>query len=387
MKRSFQGGSLVQVPNRHGFSWVLRYNEKETGKRKALTLGTHIDLPTEFHARLEAAKQTAVINSDVKAYTVNQLVAKFRETDQALRVQTVSSYGSNLKYIEARWGDTPIPEMLKNLLIVQDWLSNLKSFPTLTRPSRPLSKKTKQNVKALLHRLIQCAMLWGYMEVGVNPVALVEIKTPRGVTLPKKRLKVPISVAEYYLLINDPETASHVKVMMTIALFLGMRISEILALRWDDIDLENGKIDISHSVVGRHLEGTKTDASESSLPLHPQLVLIIKAWAEAMPVVKGWVFGSVVTGRPFHRDSLQADHLAPAGKRVGIDGLGWHTFRHTYITLLRECGTQPEVQMMLMRHADMRTTNGYGRDGGNMALKRVANTTVIDNILSLEAAN
>jgi len=47
---------------------------------------------------------------------------------------------------------------------------------------------------------------------------------------------------------------------------------------------------------------------------------------------------------------------------VGVGRIGWHTFRHTYSTLLNEYGTDAKVQQELLRHADIRTTmNIYTR--------------------------
>jgi integrase len=48
--------------------------------------------------------------------------------------------------------------------------------------------------------------------------------------------------------------------------------------------------------------------------------------------------------------------LVPAGKAAGAGRIGWHTFRHTYSTLLNEHGTDMKVQQELLRHADIRTT-------------------------------
>ena len=41
---------------------------------------------------------------------------------------------------------------------------------------------------------------------------------------------------------------------------------------------------------------------------------------------------------------------------MGIERLGWHSFRHTYSTLLNEYCTDVKVQQELLRHADIRTT-------------------------------
>ena len=62
-----------------------------------------------------------------------------------------------------------------------------------------------------------------------------------------------------------------------------------------------------------------------------------------------------------HGDVIQKDYLRPAGETVGLLGVGWHTFRHTYRTLIDDVGTPLGVQQRIMRHADIKTTmNTYG---------------------------
>ena len=53
---------------------------------------------------------------------------------------------------------------------------------------------------------------------------------------------------------------------------------------------------------------------------------------------------------------MLADHIKPAALRAGIGNVGWHTFRHTYSTLLHALGTTPAVQKELLRHANIQTT-------------------------------
>ena len=62
------------------------------------------------------------------------------------------------------------------------------------------------------------------------------------------------------------------------------------------------------------------------------------------------------TGKPPWKDGILADHLKPAATKAGIGNIGWHTFRHTYSTLLHSLGATPAVQKELLRHADIRTT-------------------------------
>ncbi len=63
------------------------------------------------------------------------------------------------------------------------------------------------------------------------------------------------------------------------------------------------------------------------------------------------------TGKPRWQETILADHIKPAAKEAKIQGkVGWHTFRHTYSTLLRALGADVKVQQELLRHADITST-------------------------------
>jgi site-specific recombinase XerD len=50
-------------------------------------------------------------------------------------------------------------------------------------------------------------------------------------------------------------------------------------------------------------------------------------------------------------------YIRPAAQRVGIQKrFGWHTFRHSYSTLLRSVGTEFKVMQELLRHSSLRST-------------------------------
>jgi integrase len=53
---------------------------------------------------------------------------------------------------------------------------------------------------------------------------------------------------------------------------------------------------------------------------------------------------------------MLTDHIKPAALRAGIGKVGWHTFRHTFSSLLHQTGTKLAVQKELLRHADIQTT-------------------------------
>jgi integrase len=70
-----------------------------------------------------------------------------------------------------------------------------------------------------------------------------------------------------------------------------------------------------------------------------------------------------------------------AGKNAGVgDGIGWHTFRHSYRSWLDDTGAPLSVQKELMRHASIQTTmNVYGKAMSNT--KREAHSRVVKAIL------
>jgi integrase len=143
----------------------------------------------------------------------------------------------------------------------------------------------------------------------------------------------------------------------------GQQNVEILALRWIDIDFEQKVISIRRSVVGKYVaDATKSDESADDIPLDHSFIAELRRWKEqCVQSPEGWLFANIDTRRPFHASPLQQDHIRPAGRQLGIMGLGWHTFRHSYRTMIDDLGTPVGVQQKLMRHADIRTTmNIYG---------------------------
>jgi Phage integrase family len=69
-----------------------------------------------------------------------------------------------------------------------------------------------------------------------------------------------------------------------------------------------------------------------------------------------WVFPNPATGKPYWQEEIQKRHITAAAMAGGLIGIAWHTFRHTYRTLLDETGAPMKVQQELMRHASIQTT-------------------------------
>jgi integrase len=366
MKRmTYQRGSVVLKERANGPDvWTFRFTEGKM--RRSVILGDTKQFPTKALAEKEADKHRGKVASLSRSIYISEAIDRYILEDMPTRESTRRSCLSNLAHIRTRWGKVPASAMVRDLVEVEMWLNGLEK-----KTGGQLSKKTRQHIKAQLHVLFESIMRWGGLELQRNPIGLLRVK---GRPMPTRQQTI-VSVEQYHqiLAIVPP----HVAMMVQLAMYLGLRASEILGLRWEDIDLDKGILTVNRSVVGMHADLTKTVASNDDLPLHDSIVAALRAWREEELVIDGWLFGSPVTNRPYHRDSLQVRYLRPAGKHVGLPRLGWHSFRHTYRAMMRDLELPMEVQQRLMRHADIRTTSQYG--GRKMNLKG-PNAAVVEMI-------
>jgi integrase len=283
-----------------------------------------------------------------------------------LAYSTAAGYTSYInRHIRPRWQNAALSEMRP--LDVMQWLHTL-----------PLAPKTKAHIKRVLHLLFERAMLWGLIDVQRNPLELVKVK---GGSKRQKAL-VTLTREEFQLLLG--ELKDPFRTMAIVAMCTGLRISEVLALRWESFNFDDGTMLVERAVVNGRIGPTKTETSKDDVPLDGELALILLEWQQKQNRKTGLVFPSPLTGGCYHAGMIQKLHLKPAGERIGIGGLGWHAFRHSYRGLLDETGANAGMQKGLMRHANISTTmNTYGRAA--MKAKQEANSKVVQMILPKKA--
>ncbi len=121
--------------------------------------------------------------------------------------------------------------------------------------------------------------------------------------------------------------------MVFLAAATGLRISELLGLKWADIDFDALEINLSRAIVDQVVGDMKTEASRKPIPLDSGLVEVLLDWRarSAYNRPEDWLFASprMKGTQPYSPDALLAKVLRPAVKRAGIaKRVGWHTFRH-----------------------------------------------------------
>jgi integrase len=247
--------------------------------------------------------------------------------------------------------------------------------------SLALAPKTRSHLRALVYQIWEYAMWSGAVPVQVNPISLVTVKGC------SKRSRQPHSLThqEFHNLaaqLNEP-----FRTMAMVSVCLGLRVSELLALRWRDIDWLRGKLNVEKGIVNQVVDDVKTDNSRKFMTVVPELLAVLTNWKQGTQFAgeEDWVFASPLKlGRlPYSYTGFWRE-LQRAAQNAGLGRLGTHSFRHTYRSWLDAVGTPIAVQQKLMRHADIRTTmNIYGSvvtDEMEVASARVA-------VLALRAAN
>ena len=129
-----------------------------------------------------------------------------------------------------------------------------------------------------------------------------------------------------------------------------------------------------HFAVQCQVGETKTEGSARSLPINPDLASHLRELHKRSTYTApgDWVFANDA-GRPRWQETILQRQLKPAASRAGIGKIGWHTFRHTYSTMLRSAGTDIKVQQELLRHANIQTTmNIYTQRSRIRSVRRTA---------------
>ena len=117
--------------------------------------------------------------------------------------------------------------------------------------------------------------------------------------------------------------AGNYHVLLATLIFTGLRVSELLALRWDDVDWDEGTL---------HVRDSKTKAGVRKVLLMPSLRKLL---AQHSLEQRGESVFQTKTGLPIHRGSVARYALNPALKRAGIEKkIRVHDLRHTYASIL-----------------------------------------------------
>ena len=151
-----------------------------------------------------------------------------------------------------------------------------------------------------------------------------------------------------------------------LSLYTGMRLGEICALKWTDIDWEQGTITVRRTVQriagkgpenngGRTLLMIGTPKSHRSCRVIPVPEFILALLRDMLQRSGGivYVFGKASAAADPRTIQRRFSRLA---KKLGLSGAHFHTLRHTFATRLLELGVDVKTVSALLGHSSARTT-------------------------------
>jgi integrase len=223
-----------------------------------------------------------------------------------------------------------------------------------------LSTTTVRHHAMLLHRVLEHALKWQLL--ARNPAdAVTPPRTQHSEmhTLDESQVSAVLKQAE----------ATSYYVIFYLAIYTGMRQSELLGLRWQDIDLIMAEISVrrsmhrllTHEVIFR---GTKTAKSSRSVAISPSTCLVLRKHLEkemALCNRLGIQFKNdrlifcTPDGSPLISGTVRQSWRRLT-RRLGLQNIRFHDLRHTHASLMLKQGVHPKIVQERLGHATISTT-------------------------------
>lgn len=236
------------------------------------------------------------------------------------------------------------------------------------RTLKPLSQKTilehHRLIRAMLHRAVYWQLLFSNPCERVQPP---KSKKPKRRYYDDEQCKVLLSNLNE-LSVDDIKY----KTAITLTLFTGVRLGELMGLEWSDIDFTNGIVSINKSSQYLADKGvfTKTPKTESSIRevAIPDFVLSLleeyRLWYETQKSIYGelWTNSDRLLvqsdGKPMHPSTI-SKWFVKFVKDIGLPVINFHGLRHTNATLLISQNIDVAVVAARLGHAQITTTFNF----------------------------
>jgi integrase len=191
----------------------------------------------------------------------------------------------------------------------------------------------------------------------------------------------PLTVAQVKQLLDSLTDDDPYQALLTLALSTGLRRGEILGLRWQDIDFEQGVLRVRQAMHRIKLhqpnsegrkgewqpEDPKSERSKRTVPLTPDVQSLLRQH-RAQQAQGKLLFGQLYkdqdlvfakpTGEPMPADHV-SERLEVRLRRVGLPHIRFHDLRHTYAQTMAYAGVPLRTISDLLGHASLNITQRY----------------------------
>lgn len=350
-RRRYQKGSIRKRGTRNPI-WELQWWEdyidaegkiarrresRILGDAREITLRQARKLAEDFLRPLNQGRLLPQSTLTLRAFVDGYFVPHVFPT---LKVSTQQRYQQIFKlHLLPAFGETRLCDI--NPIQIQSFL--------LAKMQQGLSWESVAHFRNLFSKVFAVAKKWGYFAAD-NPVSGVEL--PEKQPVREKHALEPEHIRALLAELTGP-----VRIMVELGIFTGMRVGEILGLRWKDVDLLASQVCVEQALYRGTMGTPKTKGSRRTLPLPTRLRdALAGLYAQAKEREGDALVFPTAKGTPQSDTNLLHRHLKPAGTKLGTPWLNWHTLRRTHATLYQAAGGSLRDAQAQLGHSRMSTT-------------------------------
>jgi integrase len=336
------------------------------------------------------------IKIEASTITLNQIYELWKEIKRGIKNSSFQHYSYLYdRFVAVNFGKKKITFIKK---------SDVKKFYNSLVDERGLSLSTIYNIHTVVHQLFNMAVDDNYIRSNPSDNTLRELKRSREF-VKEKKLALTSKQEEIFLTyLKNNRTYQHWYPIFAVMIGSGLRVAEVTGLRWKDIDLESGTIDVNHALVyyDHHIvkpgekkgsyfriNTTKTSASNRTIPM---LDFVKEAFEiekrnqqeskiKCLVTVDGYtdfIFVNTVGNVQHHialnrviRNIIRNCNMNIIDSNIVdkdsmlLPHFSCHSLRHTFATRMCEKGVNIKVIQDVMGHTDIGTTMNIYTDATN----------------------
>ena len=317
------------------------------------------------------------IKPEARTITLNDLFNRWQQLKRGLKDNTFQNYVYMYnQYVMPRFGYKRISTLVK---------SDLKHFYNTLVDERGLSIATVDVVHNVVHQVLEMAVEDSYIRRNPADTVLKELRKELALRRSKRRALTKDEQELFLRYLKESAQYRHWHPVFAVLIGTGLRVGEAVGLRWCDIDLDEGIIDVNHTLVYyRHaVDGCycniHTPKTVNGIRQVPMLSFVKEAFIEERQrqqdegikcnaTIDGYTDFIFLNrnGQPQHQGTLNKalrritrDCNANAmsrGSKVLLPHFSCHSLRHTFTTRMCEAGVNIKVIQDTLGHADVSTT-------------------------------
>lgn len=369
-------GESQRADGTYHYSWT------DANRKRRYVYAKTLDELRYKEEQIEKDKKDG-IKAEARYTTLNDMYELWKDLKRGLKNNTFENYKYMYEtFVRNQIGSKTVSSLKK---------TDIKRFYNYLADERHLKPATIDNIHTVLHQILDMAVDDDYLRNNPSNNVLKELKQSHCFQTEKRRALTRQEQELFLSYLKNTPSASLWYPIFAVLVGTGLRVGEATGLRWCDIDLDEGIINVNHTLVYYdhrtdgskrgcyfNINTTKTPAGKRQVPMLDfvkEAFLMEKERQELLDihceaVVDGYTDFIFLNrfGQPQHqatlnkairriiRDCNDEQFLKDENAKVLLPHFSCHSLRHTFTTRMCEAGVNVKVIQDTLGHKDISTT-------------------------------